>query len=125
MNPDVLDISMLYVDDDLQACMIMTNLMRLYVREIHIAHDGREGLELYRCLHPDVVVTDFSMPVMDGGEMVRGIRAERPETSVVFMSAHDDGWLAEQLKEVGVTRHITKPVDVSRLLGMLREIAAA
>ncbi|BCS55795.1 response regulator transcription factor [Geobacter sp. SVR] len=120
-----LDISVLYVDDDLQACTIMANLMRLYVRELHLAHDGQEGLEMYRRHQPDVVVTDFSMPVMDGGEMVRDIRAQQPETSVIFMSAHDDAWLAEQLKDVGLTRHITKPVEVTGLIGMLREIAAA
>lgn len=124
MKAGKLDISVLYVDDDVQACLLMGGLMRLYVREVVLAHDGAQGVAMFQQHRPDVVVTDFSMPVMDGGEMVRQIQAERPGIPVIFMSAHNEMWLAEQTGGDGTARRISKPIDVSKLLDMLGEVAS-
>ena len=50
------------------------------------ACNGKQGLELARQIHPDVIVTDVSMPVMNGLEMVREYRKEDPNVTTVFMT---------------------------------------
>ena len=67
--------SVLVVDDNVDLC----NMLKLQLEDrfnIHLAHDGVEGLKMVNFHHPDVVVTDQMMPCMDGMEMLKRIRGD-------------------------------------------------
>ncbi len=57
---------------------------------IRTAENGEEGLELFRKYRQSIVLTDISMPVMDGIRMAREIRAIDPDANIIALSAHND-----------------------------------
>jgi DNA-binding NarL/FixJ family response regulator len=107
------------------------------------ATDGEEALELCRRLSPDLVLMDVQMPRMDGLEATRKIRAEFPETTVLFLTAHADHRLLMDAVKAGAAGYVLKgerpdnildairavleggtPLDQGVALGLLRSIAA-
>jgi DNA-binding NarL/FixJ family response regulator len=72
------------------------------------AADGKEAVEKARQLAPDVVVLDFSMPVMNGIEAARQIRAMRPKTALVLCSMYLDNQLASIAHDSGITSVLSK-----------------
>jgi DNA-binding response OmpR family regulator len=91
--------------------------------EILIAHDGREALEMVHSQAPDVVLLDVMMPVLDGWDVLRFMRAGGFDTRVIVVTARaqDDerlrGW------ELGCDEFITKPFDIESLLQTVFEVA--
>ena len=80
------------------------------------AANGREALELTRQLRPDVVVMDISMPVMDGIEATRRIKAELPDVRVIGLSMHDDQQVARTMRDAGAEALVSKAASSSVLL---------
>jgi DNA-binding NarL/FixJ family response regulator len=72
------------------------------------AVDGREAVDKARQLSPDVVVLDFSMPVLNGIEAARQIHNVRPSTRFVLCSMYMDSQLASVAREVGITSVLSK-----------------
>ena len=83
------------------------------------ASDGREGLELVRQLKPDIVILDMQMPVMDGREASRTIRAmDRPDArSLLIFGLSADAFVEDERLslESGMNGHYAKPVDYEAL----------
>lgn len=87
------------------------------------AENGREALELVERDPPDVVVTDISMPVMDGMELGRTLRERFPLVKVVFLTGFDEFSYAQQAVHMQAEDYLLKPVTaaaVMELLGRLR-----
>jgi DNA-binding NarL/FixJ family response regulator len=72
------------------------------------AVDGQEAVEKARQLSPDVVVLDFSMPVLNDIEAARQIQTTRPSTTFVLCSMYMDRQLASVAREVGITSVLSK-----------------
>ena len=72
------------------------------------AGDGREAVEKARRLSPDVVVLDFSMPVLNGIEAARQIHEAQPSTKFVLCSMYLDSQLASVARKVGITSVLSK-----------------
>jgi DNA-binding NarL/FixJ family response regulator len=72
------------------------------------AADGQETIAKVRQLVPDVVVLDFAMPVMNGIEVARKIREERPNIAIVLCSMYFDRQLASLARNVGITSVLSK-----------------
>ena len=80
------------------------------------AANGEQGLALVLEKTPDIVLSDVSMPVMDGIEMARKIRAVAPDTRILFLSAYDDFDYARQAIDLSVQAYVVKPVNEGELL---------
>jgi DNA-binding NarL/FixJ family response regulator len=84
------------------------------------AHNGRQALSLCRELEPDLVLMDVRMPVMDGLEATKRIKAEMPHTSVVMVTMHENpDYLFEAIK-AGVAGYVLKDAPGERLVGAVR-----
>lgn len=79
------------------------------------AEDGEEALELVGQLHIDIVLVDMNMPFMDGIELIRRLREERPECRCLIISGHDEFAYAQEAVRLGVEDYILKPVDADQL----------
>jgi DNA-binding NarL/FixJ family response regulator len=84
------------------------------------AHDGEQALSLCRELEPDLVLMDVRMPVMDGLEATKRIKAEMPQTSVMMVTMHENpDYLFEAIK-AGVAGYVLKDAPGERLVGAVK-----
>ena len=92
--------------------------------EVLTAEDGQQGIEMTRSESPDLILMDMSLPVLDGWEATRRLKAdpELQEIPIIALTAHAMITDRERAFEVGCDDYDTKPVDFPRLLGKIRAI---
>ncbi|MEW6218901.1 MAG: response regulator [Thermodesulfobacteriota bacterium] len=113
------DVSVLYVEDEAITRERLAALLRRRVREVHLAADGREGLEAFQEMRPDIVVSDIRMPRMDGLAMIAQMKRLEPTMRAIVTSAFSEVDLLLTAIELGVDGYIPKPVDSKRLLSLI------
>lgn len=86
-----------------------------------VAKDGAQGVAIATEKKPDLVLMDIAMPVMDGYEATRRIRAMFPQLPIIGLSSHAMAGDAEMAKEAGCNDYLTKPVDEKLLLDKLKQ----
>lgn len=118
-------ISLLYVEDDVQARELLERLLKLKFPDVtlYVASDGEEGLGLYLDHRPDLVLTDISMPVLDGFEMSKRIRNVDPKAFIIALTAYRDrAYYADS--EMQFDLFVEKPVQIKILVEKIREAMA-
>ncbi|GAB4325439.1 MAG: response regulator transcription factor [Dehalococcoidia bacterium] len=88
------------------------------------AGSGAEAVDLVARLAPDVAIVDIAMPGMNGIEATRRIKALRPATSVLVLSAYDDDQYIFALLEAGAAGYLLKDVHESQVAAAVRAVAA-
>lgn len=119
-NPDQLKV--LVVDDDELNQRMMQLILTREGHYVHIAADGRDALESVRQHEFDIILMDLQMPVMDGIEASRRIRAYENGGRNAYIVALTASYLPEkgqELFEAGIDNYIAKPFDVGHLRQML------
>jgi len=113
------EVSVLYVDDELAARELMAKMLRWKGLAVYTAGDGREALRLFRHHKPHIIVTDIMMPDMNGIEMSREVRRMCSKIPIIIASAYlHEQYLAE-LKNLGITHFIQKPIQLERLVNYI------
>ena len=97
-------------------------LIQLLEDDYHllVAKDGVQGVLLAEQHHPDLVLMDISLPMMDGYEATRHIRKSFQDLPIIGLSAHAMQGDAEKAIAAGCTDYLTKPVDEDLLLMKLK-----
>ena len=92
--------------------------------EVSIAVDGAEGVDKARSESPDLILMDMSLPVMDGWEATRILKAEDDTRSipVVALTAHAMSTDREKAFEAGCDAYETKPIELPRLLETMEKL---
>lgn len=116
---------LLIVEDDKDSCeMLVLIVRRLYPALVtYCAGDGKTGWELFRQHVPQIVITDLSMPEMDGLQLARMIRSLHPGTRLIALSADLERALQERSGEAaGIFDHfIAKPFHFKTLMAVIDE----
>lgn len=86
------------------------------------ASNGLEGVEKAKTLHPDLIVMDVSMPVMNGLEAARVIHETMPGVLVILCSLYTDDSLRSEAREAGVRAIVSKTQNVQMLVSKAREL---
>ena len=98
---------------------------QLQIQVVYLAADGKEAYD-YILHHPiDLVLADIRMPVIDGLELTQLLKAERPEISIVLLSAYSDFEYARSALRCGVFAYLTKPVHYTELIDTFRRLTDA
>jgi len=111
----------LYVEDNDDNVFVLKNRLERAGHTVLIARDGAQGLATARAARPDLVIMDLSLPVLDGWEATRQLKAA-PETAhipVLALSAHAMTGDREKALAAGCNDFDTKPVDFARLQGKI------
>jgi signal transduction histidine kinase len=115
----------LVVDDNPDAANAAAALLRIGGHEVTVAHEGAAALRTARTLKPEVVLLDIGLPVMDGYEVARRLRAQ-PETAhaaLVALTGYGREADVARSKAAGMDRHLVKPVDAEALESLIRSLA--
>lgn len=94
--------------------------------EVSMAVDGEQGIAAAQALHPDLILMDMSLPVLNGWEATRRLKDD-PETSaipVIALTAHAMAGDREQAMAAGCDDYDTKPVEMPRLLEKIDALMA-
>jgi CheY-like chemotaxis protein len=113
--------AILVVDDDVDTCRNLADILTDLGYHVDIAHDGLAALELVRRRPYDVALLDLKMPGMDGLTLYREIRRLRAETVAIVVSAFAGKDTSSQALAAGAWQVLAKPVDFPRLLGLVHE----
>jgi CheY-like chemotaxis protein len=108
---------LLVEDNELNRDMLSRRLQRKGY-EMVIATDGQQGVQVAQEQHPDLILMDMSLPVIDGWEATRLLKADASTQSipVVALTAHAMAGDREKAMEAGCDDYDTKPIELPRLL---------
>jgi CheY-like chemotaxis protein len=111
---------LLVEDNDMNRDMLSRRLIRSGY-EVFLAVDGQQGADMALSEQPDLILMDMSLPVIDGWEVTRRIKANDAtrRIPIIALTAHAMAGDREKAMEVGCEDYDTKPVEMSRLLGKI------
>lgn len=116
---------LLVVEDNPLNQQVAIDMLTRWGMEVTLAEDGRQAVELVRTQPFDLVLMDIQMPVMDGYQATRVIRAEaedhqdRPRLPILAMTAHALQSDRQKCRDAGMDGHITKPIVINELVDAL------
>ncbi len=114
--------TILVVDDERN----IIELARLYLRsegfQVESAHDGREALEKVATIHPDLVILDLMMPLMDGWEVCRRLREQNGRIPVIMLTAKSDDVDKIVGLDMGADDYLAKPFNPRELVSRVRAV---
>jgi two-component system nitrate/nitrite response regulator NarL len=88
------------------------------------ARNGQEAVERARDLHPDVVLMDISMPVLDGIDATKAIRAERDGACVLMLTGSNSRTDVDRARRAGAAGYVTKDRIAAELIDAILEVAS-
>jgi signal transduction histidine kinase len=122
--PSMVPRRILVADDNADALASLTEVLRLYGHEVFSAPNGRAALECAERHLPEVALLDIGMPLLDGYEVARRIRAQAWGKQVTLLALTGWGQDTDRRRsaEAGFDLHLVKPVDVVKLTELLAHL---
>ena len=114
---------LLVEDNEMNRDMLSRRLIRRGFQVV-FAMDGQHGIDLAHSERPDIILMDMSLPVIDGWEATRRLKADDATRSVpvIGLTAHAMSGDREKAIEVGCDDYDTKPVELDRLIGKIERL---
>jgi CheY-like chemotaxis protein len=109
------------VDDDPDSLDVASMILEFYGATVHSATNGKDGLALVRSIRPRFVISDLSMPYMDGWGMIDELKRDVSiaEIPVVALTAHAMSGHREKAMEMGFHNYLTKPLTAETFMNDL------
>jgi len=117
------DFSVLYVEDDIEIKETMTHYLEKFFLSVVSALDGKEGLAFYAAQKFDIVITDLSMPRVNGLDMLTKIKEINPTQATIITTAHSESEYMVTAIKLGVDGYVIKPFDFKQLNAELYKVA--
>jgi CheY-like chemotaxis protein/two-component sensor histidine kinase len=126
-SPPVKRRKVLVVDDNVDAAELLAEALRELGCDTEVAHDGASALDSVGRIRPEVVFLDIGLPVMDGYELARRVRAQPALAGVRLVAVTGYGQESDRKRgrEAGIDEHVVKPIDLEQLPTLLGEAAKA
>jgi signal transduction histidine kinase/DNA-binding response OmpR family regulator len=120
-------IRVLVVDDNQDVAQTIGQLLQWSGFEVQLAYDGEAAIKLTRDFRPNAVLLDIGLPVIDGYQIARRLRAQPGGDRLTIVAASGYGQKEDQQRslEAGCDRHLTKPIDPMELTDLLNSLCAA
>lgn len=116
------DISILFVEDNGTIRTMISEFLHLkQFKSIYVAKDGKEGLSKYKIHKPDIVLTDLTMPIMNGLEMSKKIKKIDEKTPILLITSHFEKEITEAAVDIGIDAYLFKPLSLERLEKILQK----
>ncbi len=109
----------LVVDDEQQITLVLRSGLTKHGYDVRVAAEGESALELFHAWTPDLVVTDVSMPNINGLELCRRLRAFS-DVPIIVLSVKGDESVKIEVLDAGADDYVTKPFGIGELLARVR-----
>jgi DNA-binding response OmpR family regulator len=113
----------LIVDDNRDIVELVRRVLRIEGHEVVIARDGLEALQQEAATNPDLVILDVNLPVFDGWEVCRRIKARR-DVPVLLLTVRAERADLERSQAAGADDHLLKPFEIGAFLKRIAAISA-
>ena len=113
----------LLADDHAMVAEGLESLLKDTFDLVGVVHDGRALLDAAETLRPDVIVTDISMPLLNGLDAIRQIRSRRPDTNILVLTMHADTQLAVEAFRAGASGYVLKVSPGEELITAIAQVA--
>lgn len=107
--------SILYVEDEKNVQEELAEVLEHFCEKLYVADNGEEGLELFKKYHPEIVITDIKMPVMNGIQMAKIIRELNSEIQIIFTTAFSDAEYMQEAISLHADGYVIKPINLDLL----------
>jgi CheY-like chemotaxis protein len=119
----------LVIDDNAHMRRILRTLLLGYgSREVHEADDGAAGLDAFTQYVPDIIITDWAMPIFDGLELAQMIRQPganaNPYVAIIMLTGHSEKKRVTAARDAGITEFLAKPVSAKGLYERIINVVA-
>jgi len=118
---DFKNLKVLYVEDEKEIRDSMAQILSLEIKELFLAENGKEALEVYKKIKPDIIIADINMPKINGLEFVRQVRQSDQSVRVIMLTAQSDVQSLLESTELKLTRYLIKPVTGRELFSSLEK----
>ena len=110
--------TVLYVEDNDDNAYMLSRRLKRRGFDVHIATDGKSGVNMARKLRPDIILMDLNLPVLDGWSAIKLLRSDTDThaTPIIAVSSHVLPEEREKALQAGSSNYETKPIDFERLL---------
>ncbi|MCD6191563.1 MAG: response regulator, partial [Sulfurimonas sp.] len=122
MKPKLLNLSMLYVEDDERTRAVLSEVFKNTVKNLYVAKDGLEALKLFQEKHIQLIISDLKMPNMNGNELCSEVKKINPSVHFILLTAYNDNNLLIEAIDSGVDKFLQKPLGKKKLFLLLDEI---
>ena len=119
----------LVIDDNAHMRRILRTLLHGFgAREVYEAEDGASGLEAFTHFVPDIIITDWAMPIFDGLELAQMIRQPganaNPYVPIIMLTGHSEKKRVTSARDAGVTEFMAKPISAKALYQRVLNVVA-
>jgi two-component system chemotaxis response regulator CheY len=119
----------LVIDDNAHMRRILRTLLHGFgARDVYEAEDGAAGLEAFTHYMPDIVLTDWAMPIFDGLELAQMIRQPgangNPYVPIIMLTGHSEKKRVLAARDAGITEFMAKPISAKALYQRILNVVA-
>lgn len=115
-------LNILYAEDDLVIKESTTRILKIFFKEVFVANDGNEALEIYQNHKIDVIMLDYVMPHLDGYQTAKIIRELNKKIPIIIVSAYTDKEKLLNAIELNLIKYIEKPILHDALVNVLNSV---
>ena len=123
MDLQVLNLTLLYVEDDADTRKSLSELFKNKVSKLFVAEDGVEALKIFKENSIHCIISDFQMPRMNGNELCREVKKHNPQVDFILLTAYNDSDLLINAIDAGVDKFLKKPIQAEELFSTLSKIS--
>lgn len=117
------NLTLLFVEDEGETRDSMKKAIEQNFKEVIVAQNGDEGLKKFIKYNPNIVVTDITMPIVDGLEMSKEIKKISKDTPIIVLSAYSEKEKLLKAIDAEIDKYLIKPIDMDEFLKVINHIA--
>ncbi|QKF83423.1 response regulator transcription factor [Halarcobacter ebronensis] len=121
INKEFSHLRLLYIEDDEGIRSVNSRILNRMFQTVYEATNGLDGLEKHEKFHPDIIITDLKMPLLDGISMVKKIREKDKKTRIIITTAFTEEQNLIDAIELDIVRYIVKPLNQRNLIPALEK----
>lgn len=116
------NLKVLIVEDEIKLANLVKSSIKELFFKVTIAKDGIEGLKKFQSFKPDIIISDITMPNLDGLQMCQKIR-EQSSIPIVILSAYSQKEKLLKAIDLGINKYFIKPFDIEEFLEYLTNLS--